>query len=83
MSGLFKKNFNTVVMDGSDPRVLRTILSIMEMMVGVDATKCRWLDYNHPTRVVIETRTTDDMYKTIEEVLEETYPALCTFNAVV
>ena len=82
MTGLLVKKYSTVVMDGSDIEVLSFITGFINLMTkgkhGV--ARCRPLDDNHPTMMVIETRTTGRTYEVIQEMLSEYYPGLCIFN---
>jgi hypothetical protein len=79
--GIIKKTHKTVIMDGSNPKTLRTIMSLSEMIAGDNTTKTRMLDVNHPTMIVMETRCTENTYDTLRFVLGKIYPGLCTFRA--
>lgn len=82
MAGFIVKKYATVVMDGSDIEVLSFITGFINLMTKKrhgEAT-CRPLDNDHPTMMVIETRTTGNIYDVIQEMLSEYYPGLCVFN---
>lgn len=79
MIGLIRKNYKTVVMDGSNEKVLKDIVNGMETATRGKA-KCYPLDDDHPTMMIIETKTNKKKYDIIQSVVEFMYPGLCVFN---
>lgn len=85
MRGINKKNFNTVVWDGSDSRVLRNIIGVIGMIgfpKGGNLTY-RLLDEDHPTTYVIEGEMKEKDYVTIQNVLDERFPGLCAYGVAI
>lgn len=82
MLGLINKKFNIVVMDGSDNEHIKSIIGIVAMMTGMNDGKitCRDLDGDHPTTKVIEFKARKNLGVQAQEIIEEVYPALCSFN---
>lgn len=82
MTGFIVKKYSTVVMDGSDMEVISFITGLISLITRGrhGGVTCRPLDDEHPTMMVIETRTTKNTYDVIEEMLTEYYPGLCVFN---
>lgn len=78
------REFNTVVMDGSNEEVMRTITEAIDIVTKEKYGKStsRNFDNEHPTMKVIVTRTTERTYKTIRGMIERAYPGLCIFNAM-
>ena len=56
MAGFIRRNYKTIVMDGSNPKVLLDILEGFKVATRGEAN-CYPLDDNHPTMIVIETKT--------------------------
>lgn len=85
MKRLFAKNFATVVMDGSDENVLRTITDAIDLVTKErhGASVCRDFDSARPSMKVIETCTDEKTYEKIRGMIESSYPGLCVFNAAV
>lgn len=71
MKRLFAKKFTTVVMDGSDTNVLRTIMYGIDIVTKerYGESKCRDLDSDHPTIKVIETYTNRRTYEKIRGMI--------------
>ena len=83
MAGFIFNKYTTVVMDGSNQKVVDNILKVMDVLSGARFGKStyRLFDLEHPTTIVIETKTCARIYKRIEKVIEVLYPGLCIFNA--
>ena len=79
MAGFIRRNYKTVVMDGSNEEVLKDIINGIETATKGEA-KCYPLDDDHPTMMIIETRTCKRIYDVIQSVVEFMYPGLCVFN---
>ena len=79
------KNYVTVIMDGSDRKVVRDVIGIINMMCNRRFRKmrCRKLDAGHPTMKVIRTYTSAETYRQTRLLIEKVYPGLCTFDAIV
>ena len=75
----------TVIMDGSNKKVVEEITGVFDMVTRrlIGKTRCRKLDKNHPSMLVITTYTSTRKYWIIRRIIEKAYPGLCTFNAVV
>ena len=84
MKGLFVKKFATVVMDGSDENVVSTITESINIVTKerYGESTCRSFDSEHPTMKVIETYTKPKTYKKIQNMIENSYPGLCVFSAI-
>lgn len=84
MSGAKVEKYVTLVMDGSDVKVLSNIINVIDALAGTrnGETVYSPLDSNHPTLMILETFTNSRIYKTIEKVIESMYPGLCVFNPV-
>lgn len=82
MMGLAKKNYVTVIMDGSDKDVVDNIRLTFDLVnkCEIGGTSCHPLSKDHPTTIVIETDTTKERYSEIKCVIEKAYPGLCLFN---
>ena len=82
MAGFIVKDYATVVMDGSDTKVVRGILEMIDAIVEGRGrrTSCRLLDKQHPTTMVITTKTDVNTYGFVQKVIEKMYPGLCVFN---
>ena len=83
IKNLFKNNYATVVMDGSNPAALSDIIGIhAACMYPNDARiSYRAMDNNHPTMMVIESYCSKDTYERIHKLVDEKYAGLCVFNA--
>lgn len=79
MAGFIRKKYTTIVMDGSNEKVLNDIINGMETATHGKA-ECRPLDDDHPTMMIIETKTNKKTYNIIRDVVEFMYPGLCVFN---
>jgi len=79
MAGFRKQNYKTIVMDGSNEKVLGDILEGFRVAVS-GRIKCGPLDNKHPTMMVIEARTSQKTYDSLQDVIENVYPGLCVFN---
>lgn len=76
------QNYTTVVMDGSNTKIVGHIVDLLNHLakeLGAKAT-CRQLDSKHPTTIVIDIVMDSDMYDTAQHLIEVRYPALCVFN---
>ena len=82
MTGYQVRDFETIVMDGSNINVLGEIINqidgFTEEMHG--KSTYRSLDSDHPTMIVITTRTNALMYGCIAHAIDMLYPGLCAFN---
>ena len=74
------RNYQTLIMDGSDPYVVRDILLMIDLITGDFETINHPLDEEHPSIIVLETKTNKDVYELIEVVIESEFPGLCIFN---
>ena len=74
------RNYQTLIMDGSDPYVVRDILLMIDLITGDFETINYPLDEEHPSIIVLETKTNEDVYDLIEMVIESEFPGLCVFN---
>ena len=83
MKRLFAKKFVTVVMDGSNENVVRTITGAIDIVTRerYGESVCRDFDSAHPTMKAIETYTNRKTYRKIQGMIESSYPGLCVFNA--
>lgn len=79
------KKYVTVIMDGTDRRIVREIIGIINMMCNrrLGKMKCRKLDANHATMKVIDVYTSAEMYRQTRRLIEKAYPGLCIFDVVV
>lgn len=81
------KTRNLVVMDGSSKMVLNEIIDMImdvnQKSYGQCGIRCRKLDKDHPTMMVVLFNTTNELFDKLREKIEEKFPALCTFDAVV
>jgi hypothetical protein len=82
MAGYRVKDFETVVMDGSNVGILSGIINQIDWITGEQHGKStyRSLDSNHPTMIVITTRTNTRIYEYIKSSIDNLYPGLCAFN---
>lgn len=82
MINVHAKKFYTVVMDGTREDHVDFVKEIMDDLNNKEFGKstCRPLDDKHPSKIVIETRTTKDMYDSMMQVIERTLPGRCIFN---
>ena len=82
MAGIKVKDYVTVIMDGSDTEVVRKIVNVIDKVTakkhGVSTEHV--FDDDHPTMVIIKTKTTNGVYKIIQNVIDTIYPGLCVFN---
>ena len=83
MKRLFAKKFVTVVTDGSDENVMRSISYAIDLVTRerYGESICRNFNSAHPTMKVIETYTNNRTYNKIRTMIESSYPGLCIFNA--
>lgn len=79
------KKSNVVIMDGTNTKVLKSIIGVIEMINGKFRGKieCRDAGDNYPSMKVIEFKTDKERLNEIQEIIEESYPALCLFDVVV
>jgi predicted double-glycine peptidase len=83
MYDTFGRKFRTVVMDGTDTEIVNFIMSDLIDDMNFEKygkSTCQPLDDKHPSMIVIETYTTEDMYHTMQGVIDKCYPGLCIFN---
>lgn len=82
MTGLDKKKYVTVIMDGSNKSVVEHIRLACDLVnqCEIGSAVCYPLSDEHPNVVIVETITTRKLYNDIKSVIEETYPGLCLFN---
>lgn len=78
---IFNK-YTTVVMDGSNQKVVDNVLNVIDVLTRERYGKatCRVFDDKHPTMMVIETKTSKRIYDMIAKVVEILYPGVCMFN---
>lgn len=69
-------DYTIVIMDGSDPKI---VTNVLEVVLGLNTT-CEPMDIDHPTTMVITTKTTSACFDKMTNVLERLYPGLCVFN---
>lgn len=74
------RDYQTLIMDGSDPYVVRDILSMIDFLTESETTINHPLDEEHPTIIVLETKTNEVVYNLIEALIESEFPGLCVFN---
>ena len=76
------KDYETIVMDGSNIGVLSVIVREIDGITGEQYGKStyRSLDSDHPTMIVVTTRTNQLMYECIKDAVTKHYPGLCVFN---
>lgn len=79
------KVYTTVIQDGSSKFVNREITGILDLMTKrrIGRTRCRKLDRNHPTTMVLKRLTTANRYREAKLMIEKTYPGYCAFNVTV
>ena len=76
------KFYKTVIMDGSNKRVVDEITSTFEMMLGKRfRIKAKSVDKDHPTMLVSTTLTSANRYHDTRRLINRTYPGLCVFDA--
>lgn len=82
MAGFIVKDYATVVMDGSNTEVVRNIIDMIDTITEGRRKRmaCHLLDKQHPTTMVIKTRTDVNTYDFVQRVIEKMYPGLCVFN---
>ena len=82
MAGFKVKDFTTVIMDGSDKEVVDTITDVIDLITEKQhgESSSSPLDSDHPTMMVVVTKTNKKIYNMIQEVIEDLYPGLCVFN---
>lgn len=82
MSNNYADKYTTVVMDGSHDDVVRHIIEIIDDLTKQEFGKstCGPLDSDHPTMMVIRTKTRPSAYRVIQYIVELRYPGLCVFN---
>lgn len=70
------------VMDASKRELLEGICGWVLSIGGKDVWngKIYPLDNQHPTIKVIEFKTTEEAYRSMQFVIEDLYPGLCVFN---
>ena len=76
------KDYETIVMDGSNIGNLCVIIREIDGITGEQYGKStyRSLDSDHPTMIVVTTRTNHIMYERIKDDISKLYPGLCVFN---
>ena len=82
MAGFIVKDYATVVMDGSNTEIVRNIIEMIDAITNGrrGPMSCHLLDKQHPTTMVIKTKTDVNTYGFIQRVIEKLYPGLCIFN---
>jgi hypothetical protein len=82
MAGYRVKDFETVVMDGSNISILSSIINQIDKITEEKHGKStyRSLDSAHPTMMVVTTRTSVYIYCYIADRIDNLYPGLCAFN---
>lgn len=82
MAGFVVKDYATVVMDGSNTEVVRNIIDMIDTIIEGKGRRMsnHLLDKQHPTTMVIKTRTDVNTYGFVQKVIEKLYPGLCIFN---
>ncbi len=82
MAGFIIKDYATVVMDGSNTEVVRNIIDMIDTIIEGRGRhmSSHLLDKQHPTTMVIKTRTDVNTYGFVQKVIEKLYPGLCVFN---
>ena len=86
MFGNRKEKRSFVVMDGSDPRFMKEVIGIAEMMTD----KTRWfnkirsrkLDKSHPTMRVVTIKCDYESFDRLRLLLTKHYPEQCIFDVV-
>lgn len=79
------RKYVTVIMDGSSRFVNREITGMVDMKTRrlFGRSKCRKLDKNHPTMMVIKRYTTPFRYWEAKRLIEQFYPGVCAFDVTV
>ena len=76
------KFYKTVIMDGSNKRVVDEITSTFEMTLGKKfRIKAKPIDKDHPTMLVFTTLASANRYHDTRRLINKTYPGLCVFDA--
>ena len=76
------KIYKTVIMDGSNKKLVDEITSTFEMMLGKKfRIKAKPIDKDHPTMMVFTTFTSANRYHDTRRLINRTYPGLCVFDA--
>lgn len=77
-----RKKYSTVIMDGSNKETVENILRWFDCFTNrrFGKTKCRPLDKNHKTMLVVNVKLYEDSYELLQSSIEKVYPALCVFN---
>jgi hypothetical protein len=73
------KEFTTIIMDGSDRKVVNRIVDTFQTMVVGEVT-CGPLDEAHPTMMVVRASTTASIYGILQWGIANVYPGLCVFD---
>ena len=76
------KKFNTVVIDGAREELVYFIKDMIDDITHKEfgEAKCRPLDGDNSTMMLIETTTYPNTYKSIQYVLDTALPGRCLFN---
>lgn len=79
-----KEKRSFVVMDGSDPRFMKEIIGVAEMMTGkthwFNKIRPRKLDKSHPTMKVISIKCGFEQFYRLQSILTCLYPEQCIFD---
>lgn len=77
--------YKTVIMDGSSKFVNREIVGIMDMMTRrkIGRSRCRRLDRQHPTTMVIRRFTSINRYHDARRMVEKFYPGVCCWDVTI
>lgn len=79
------KRYVTVIMDGSDKKVNEKVIKLLDAATRrrIGKSKCRKLDSNHPTMMVVKRLTTRGRYIKAKLNIQKHYPGLCIFDVTV
>ncbi len=81
--GLFNKNHNFVVMDGTDKKKVWTIIANLTDVLGQTVVNVRPLDEKHQSMIVIKYKTGFLKQQKLRRMLEQKYPGLCSYDVAV
>lgn len=84
MDLLFSNKHNVIVMDGTDRANLWGVIGkISEFLKSKDTIQVSQLDKAHPSMMVIQYKIGRSENQKVQEMLDDTYPGLCAYDAVV
>ena len=77
---------NVVIMDGTNKKVVKDIVSIIEMLTG----RMRWfnkirpkkIDRQHPNMLAIKFRMTESDFGYLQRLLDKEHPAQCAYDVI-